>query len=466
MPLVLLKFAKWFLGKGIVWVTVGAVSVAVFALWIFIKESYGDEDSRVDELAQLQGRASVVYAELENAHGRLIELGQEIEDTRRKIEAAEKVIDYFDGILNRIERFITMSASERADAEAELEKAKADREAFVELRKSFLGEQSRLRIDRIAYSEEARGLEAKIGALEEQASGFVEHVGDAWNRLKPYLLVALASAILLPIAWKLFAFFVWAPFLSVGGPIRLSTESLVQPRLGESGVSTQVSLGKGERLWVKESYLQASDESLKRQTRFVLDWAIPATCLAAGLVELVEFSGDGEGTGRVTVSAQRRAELEVAVVEVPEGGKMVVRPSSIAGLVSKSGEKVRIKRRWRLFHPQAWLTLQFRYFVFEGACSLIVSGVRGVRLELLETDAMKGRRSNQIATIGFSPDLGYGVVRAETFWSYFRGFNPLFDDVFRGQGAFLCQEISEEEATKATRFWNSLWSGVLKVLGV
>jgi len=184
------------------------------------------------------------------------------------------------------------------------------------------------------------------------------------------------------------------------------------------------------------------------------------------LVEMVEFSGKAEQAGQVTISPQRRAELEVAVVEVPEGGKMVVRPSSIAGLVSRSGDPVKIKRRWRLFHPQAWLTFQFRYFVFEGACALIVCGVRGVRFENLDTAVEQGRRSNQIATIGFTPDLGYGVVRAETFWGYFRGFNPLFDDVFRGKGAFLCQEISEEEASKASKFWSGLWSGVLKILGV
>lgn len=466
MPLVLLKFAKWFLSKGIVWVTVGAVAVAVFALWIFLKDSYENEEGRASELAQLQERASYLYSELESAHRRLIELGEEVESARRKVEAAEKVIKYFDGILNRIERFITMSSEERADAEAKLEEAKADKIGQDARRKELVNEQSRLRIDRIAYSEEARQLEAKISLLEGKSSDFIEHLEEAWLRLKPYLLVALVSAIFLPVVWKLFMYFIWAPVLSIGGPIRLCKESLPSPELSESGVSTPVILEQGQRLWVKESYLQASDESLKRQTRFVLDWTIPATCVAAGLVEMVEFSGCEKQAGRVTISPQKRAELEVAVVEIPEGGKMVVRPSSVAGLVSRSGAPVKITRRWRLFHPQAWLTFQFRYFVFEGSCAVIVCGIRGVRFEKLDTVSEKGRRSNQVATIGFTPDLGYGVVRAETFWSYFRSFNPLFDDVFRGKGVFLCQEISEEEASRASKFWNGFWSGVLKVLGV
>ncbi len=466
MPLILLKLAKWLLGKGIVLAVVAGLSVAVFAFWMFIQKSYSSEGARVSDLAKLQERATEVYTELESAHTRLIELGEEIEETRKRLEAANQVIEYFDGILNRIERFITMSAEKRAESEKRLQEAKAEKATLLEARKLFVNEQSQLRVKRISFSEEAKSLEARIGELEGDASSFVEHLEEAWKTLRPYLLVALVAAIVVPIAWKLFAFYVWAPLLSLAGPIRLMKESLPPISLGDAGVSARVSLAAGDRLWVKESYLQASDESLRKKTRFILDWNIPATCLAAGLVELVELAAPENGAGQVTVSPQRRAELEVAIVDIPEGGQMVVRPSSVAGIVSRTGRPVGIKRRWRLFHPQAWLTFQFRYFVFQGECSLVVSGIRGVRFEMMDTGENQGRRSNQIATIGFTPDLGYGVVRAETFWGYFRGFNPLFDDVFRGRGAFLCQEISEEEATQASRFWSGVWNGLLKVLGV
>lgn len=466
MPLILLKLAKWLLGKGVVLALIGLVSVSVFALWIFVQRSYDSEGGRVSELAQLQARASEVYSELEKAHTRLIELGDEIEQTRKRVEAANTVIEYFDGILNRIERLITMSSEERKESERRLAEAKAQKQELAAYRKSLVNEQSMLRLNRLTFSEEAKVLEGSIGKLEGQASGFVEYLEEAWTTLKPYLILALASFILVPIAWKLFAFYVWAPLLSVAGPICLIDEKLPDPSLQGSGVSTQVELAHGQRLWVKESFLQTSDECLKRKTRFILDWSIPATCLAAGLVEMVELKAPVEGVGRVTVSPQKRADLEVALVEIPEGGQMVIRPSSVAGIIGQGDKSIRIVRRWRLFHPQAWLTFQFRYFVFQGKCSVVVTGIRGVRFEKMDTSSEGGRRSNQIATIGFTPDLGYGVVRAETFWGYFRGHNPLFDDVFRGQGAFLCQEISEEEATQASRFWSVFWSGVLKVLGV
>jgi len=63
--------------------------------------------------------------------------------------------------------------------------------------------------------------------------------------------------------------------------------------------------------------------------------------------------------------------------------------------------------------------------------------------------------------------LAYRSVRAETFWSYYRDMNPLFDDLFQGRGTFLCQEVSTggPEAV-ARRFWATLWSGILKVFGI
>jgi hypothetical protein len=58
--------------------------------------------------------------------------------------------------------------------------------------------------------------------------------------------------------------------------------------------------------------------------------------------------------------------------------------------------------------------------------------------------AAPARRTNQDATIGFTPNLDYRPVSAETFWSYYRGMNPLFDDLFAGRGLFLVQETATE----------------------
>lgn len=465
MPLFLLIIGRWLASKAFLYGAVAVLAVGLFAFFMFAKNSMESDRERVAELLKLEERAGDIYGELTEAHGRLVELGSEIEQSRQRLDSARRVVDLLDGLLKRIERLVAMTPSERAKNESDLAAAQIEASEQGELLNRFVGEQSRLRINRTSLTIEATDLESRISALEGDSSQFVEYIETSWLKLKPYLIVTIVSVITIPIAVKLFAFYVWAPLLTLAGPMQFSKESLPGATLLKSGVSAQVEMKIGQRLWVREAFLQASDEVLKRKTRFVLNWSIPCACLAGGLVEMVELTCE-DGSGKVTISPQKKAELELSLVEIPVGGEIVLRPSALAGVLSQSGDPVAIKRRWRLFHPQAWLTFQFRYFVFQGPCTLAVAGTRGVRFESLDGDDKKGRRTNQIATIGFTPDLTYGVVRAETFWSYFRGYNPLFDDVFRGKGVFLCEEITDKNATSAATFWKNLWSGALKVLGV
>ncbi|MCW5550423.1 MAG: hypothetical protein KIT44_15780, partial [Opitutaceae bacterium] len=213
--------------------------------------------------------------------------------------------------------------------------------------------------------------------------------------------------------------------------------------------------------------LQASDEGLKRRTRFLLDWRIPFTCLASGLVELVELRNRTSTEQRATLSNQANPHIELALVTLPAGASMILRPSFLIGALAEQGGRLAIRRRWQIWRWQSWITLQFRFFEFAGPCRLLVAGSRGVRAEVLsrrETPA--ARRTNQDATVGFSPHLDYRPARAETFWGYYRGMNPLFDDLFSGEGVFLCQEITAGEKGGARRFWSGLRDGILRVFGL
>jgi hypothetical protein len=246
----------------------------------------------------------------------------------------------------------------------------------------------------------------------------------------------------------------------------------VMPEVGESRVAADLALAPGERLWVKEKFLQASDEGLRRRTRYLLDWRIPFTCLATGLVELIEMRNDAAAGGdqRLTLSNQGDPHSELAVITLPAGASLVLRPSFLAGVVVADGTRLEIRRRWQLWRWLAWVTLQFRFFEFAGPCRLIVAGSRGVRVERLidrAGDTVPARRTNQDATVGFTPNLDYRPVRAETFWSYYRGMNPLFDDLFVGRGIFLCQQVAVPgDARQARRFWSGVWNGLLKVFGL
>ncbi|MSU46903.1 MAG: hypothetical protein EXS42_07245 [Lacunisphaera sp.] len=59
------------------------------------------------------------------------------------------------------------------------------------------------------------------------------------------------------------------------------------------------------------------------------------------------------------------------------------------------------------------------------------------------------------------------LLRAETFWTYFRGMNPLFGDLFAGQGEFLYQETSAKDPQEQVRkFWASIRCGLLRIFGL
>ena len=284
------------------------------------------------------------------------------------------------------------------------------------------------------------------------------------------LVMALLLFFFGPTLWSVLSYYGVGALLGRARPIVLG-DGPGEP-IGATGsqVSFELPLSPKEVLWIKEEFLQASDEAMRKRTRFILDWHFPFTCLACGLYELVELRNGTDRVHSVTASTQEQPTIEVAIIAVPAGSGVVLRPRFLAGVIARGDERLRIRRHWRIFSLQAWITLQFRYFEFEGPCRLVVAGSRGVRTEFLDGrdgDGPRGRRTNQDSTIGFTPGLRYRSVRAETFWSYFRGKNPLFDDLFEGTGAFLCQEISVRSHAAGVRaFWSHFWNALTKVFGI
>ena len=163
---------------------------------------------------------------------------------------------------------------------------------------------ARLRVDRTNLSDEVRSLEEKIASLESSSSEMVRYIDNSWNVIKVYLPIALTVVIAVPIVLKLIAFYLIAPIFHWVRPIKFSDKQLPVPMILDSGVSVSLKVKEGEQAWIKGSYLQASDESLARRTRFVLNWQIPITCFAAGLIELVEFASENASmNGAITASS-------------------------------------------------------------------------------------------------------------------------------------------------------------------
>jgi hypothetical protein len=270
-----------------------------------------------------------------------------------------------------------------------------------------------------------------------------------------------------PIAIKVFAFFVIAPMAARCRPLRLLPRTSGQVEVGNgwsrSAVSQSLVLRPDEELLVHGDYVQSSAVAARKDTRWLLDWSMPLTSLAAGLYGLMRFSG--ESSEPVVLSSSSDPLQELAVLVLPAGSALVLQPRCLVGLVRRRSEKLRIARHWRLGHLSSWLTLQLRYIVFHGPMTLVVRGCRGVRVEPVS----EGRLINQAATLGFSANVAYSTGRCETFGSYLLGQQELFNDRFSGaSGVYIYEETPRRDVKGGItgRGIEGVLDSLLKVVGI
>jgi hypothetical protein len=296
-----------------------------------------------------------------------------------------------------------------------------------------------------------------------EASKFIEGLQrDTFRDLIKNALFALLIITAIPFGIRILCYFVLAPIAARWPAIRLSkaTVSAEFPPAARSSVSISVNLEPGEEALVRQDYLQSSSMTGAKRTIWLLDWLHPFASFASGMRFLTGIRGDGE---RVTVSSVKDAFAELAMLTIPQGSAVVVRPSALAAVVKMAGSPIRIKGHWRLFSLPAWLTMQLRYFVFHGPAQLVLKGGRGVRVEAAE----KGRIVGDGQIIGFSTDLSYSVIRTETFWPYFFGRESLMKDrIEEGGGVVLIEEAPLAGRKGRGRGIEGVLDAMLKPLGI
>lgn len=463
------RFLSWLLRQLTFGVVLVAAGVIGFGLWMYLRDDLRFEQRRMDLARLLTGQKTQMRAALADAELRLGRIRGAIgEQERRAAEAARiaRELQDLNGGLTRLGR----PADEVRQVEERLVRLRATEAEARQRAAELQGELARTQWEHEGLTQALGRLEFQLVEVEAGKSRSLEFVREVWSRYGGVVLLGVSLWLLGPPLGRLGCYFLFAPFVSRRKPVQLGVGTRELPSLAPGGPSLDLALAPGEVLWIKETYLQACDEGLRRRTRWLLDWRMPLTCLAADLKELVELHNNtAEETQRATLSAQHAAQVELATVNVPAGASLILRPSYLAGLVGPSGRPAAvIRRHWRIFHLQAWATGQFRYFEFAGPCRLLLAGTRGVRAEELGPARQPGaRRVNQDATLGFTPGLAYRPVRAETFWAYFRGQNPLFDDLFEGRGLVLAQQTSARGEAAAQRgLVGGLRDALLRIFGL
>jgi len=299
------------------------------------------------------------------------------------------------------------------------------------------------------------------------------------NEVLPTALWILVLVLLSPLLVKAIAYYVIAPVAVSRPPIRLLPDSSgkistsIASVGGESGhttpsrVSLPLVLDVHSELLILPSYLQGMPLNARSDTRWLLDWSMPLTSLAAGMYRLTRIRPNNQE--RITISSSHDPLAEFSLLDIPVGSALVLQPSCLVGIIQTRGElskitPLKITRHWRFNRLGAWLTLQFRYIVFHGPAKLIVKGCRGVRVE----PAMSGRTVNQAATLGFSANLDYSVARNETFWSYFFGERALFNDSWQGNGCCVHAETPHPDDRSGLfgRGLQGIMDTILKIFGI
>lgn len=293
-------------------------------------------------------------------------------------------------------------------------------------------------------------------AMNREASNTAEKAeAFAWNKTRSALgrygwqafLIVLGGA-LVPVLHKAFAFWVMAPMASRTAPVRIRAPG-PGLRSGLTGVAIDVPVDRMTELLVRSGVQDRSSE-IEVSDKFVLKRRMFLTCIAAGLYNLQRFRSNRRD--HVTVTGTDDDHFEVSLIDVPEGGAVVLQPRALLGVVKDRSRALRITRPWRLSRLISWMTFQFRYIVFHGPCTLIVQGRRGVRIK----EAQQGRAINKRLVLGFDAGLAYGAARSGSFRPYLFGQSSLFDDRFSGEGSYIYEERS------ASHGKGSLWGRGLK----
>lgn len=422
-------------------VLISALALVAYSLWIFTRDRTDFEEHRSALIAQIAAHRTQANDALAATSQMIVETKAAIEVQRQRIGQAEKVLmtmkEIEPGTLERLFGDKDVPATYDARLARLLELKTQAQTKTVELQRILVQAEQRKDAESLRSSELGRD----EAALRNETYAVEHYLRAAWIEARwmvfglflCYLFGGLAVAILL--------YYCWSAWMVRGASVQLASTETVAPDVRESAVVIEDSLWPGETLWVRRAFLHGNDDELKRRSRFLLSWSHPFSCLAGGLVRLVELrNGRSDGERRVVYSCADDPFAELTLVSVPDDGSYVVRMSLVAGYVTGIDQRPVIRRRWKFWHRQSWVSGRFGYFEFHGPCRLLISGVSAMtadKLQSKEEAKPQNRRFSQAGVVGFSPQLALKPVRSVGFWRYCRGQSPLFDLWVEGSGVIL-----------------------------
>lgn len=464
----LYRFAAWLARKLAVLLLIGGLALAAYATWLFLHEEADYEAHRARDLKETtaqRDRAASAYSEL-NAEVELLQ--GEIRQRQERLGREQKVLAALKELQSRWQRWFGNAEQQRlndAKRQRVQELQAEDRKRLLELQRSF----TQKAWERQGTGEELARLNKEISQLEGGHSALLHYFAVAWRTLRAPLGLLVILDLFGAYLWRLMMYVAVAPFVVRGRPLRFSREMPTLPQESESRATFDVAVWPGERLRLKRKYLRSTDGRVDQGSRFLLDWWKPLSSLLCGFVRMAELR-NRHAHGESEVGIAGREGDEIAMLHVPEGSSLVVKPRFLVGVIQPADQRLVIRMRWPIWSRQAWVTGQIRFLEFQGPCRLIVAGARGVRTErVVASDEGSGelRRAERATLIGFTPNLEVRLVRTRAFKAYLQGRKKLFEVLFAGTGLYAVAAGPYERGTGPfSRAFFRVRNGILDILGL
>jgi len=260
-----------------------------------------------------------------------------------------------------------------------------------------------------------------------------------------------------PVTLRAFNFFLFAPLAKKAKSIRINPAASVQDDLvqyGEAQKEILIDVDSSSSLFVKPGWFNLNTEGLTR-TCFLWDWRNPFVSYALGLVGMTEFVPDNQQTRQVKLASEDDPNQEVVSIKLHEHPGYVIKHGHVVAI---TGEKLKLKKQWRLLDWKSWLFGNVRYVYFQGTGTLYIHGYGKISTSIANSNS----RIKERHIIGFDTRVPFKLARTETFINYWLYSKPLYDVHFPEQGQFLQQQAFGKKDEKIFR---SLLEDILGMIG-
>jgi uncharacterized protein (AIM24 family) len=416
---------RWFLSRLILFLCIGALVVvyAIFSDW------WKQRNSQESELTRLQTEFN--------------ELGQQFQKLRNDLSLEKRLLD------------LREHEPSKWTSPFQWLKWKKEVEVVSDLLDKKNRELRRLRVEK----ERAWNEIQKTTTLLRQTQQLLI---SSLKRSITTILMISAFIFLGPICWKAFWYFGLARLAQHAPGIQLETSNHDRKfRASHGEKHCTVILQPGEHLYSRMEWIHQYSSTGKKRTRFLLDWKSPFTSYATGLSELTEVSVvPGSQPAEVVISSGHNPDTYLCEVEIENHPGIVVYPAQVIAITGN----VRVKTKWCITNPHAWIAGRLRHIIFYGTGKLFVRGTGGI--DPVQISDPPVRISESIVT-AFETFLPFSTVRTETFWPYYKQIVPLFDYQFKGEGWILRQTAPDAARVDnaSVRFIDAMLNGLSKLLG-